>query len=433
MKKVSKLYIIISVVTIAFNSCKKETDTIGPQITLSKPYENQQFVMYDEIPVVGNVCDDRKLSTIDISITDEMFVTVVSSHTIFPENNCYELNTSIPINDIYIPSGYYYLLVRASDGVNETRKFQKIYITTLPKKLKYMIVVSKDEGDIIISKIDSTFTLTHLKTLTMDYCGSAVSSNAQQFYIAGRYKGDVSVFSTIDWELQWTIPCIENPPFPYFEAIDVHNKMLYVSFREGKFQVYNPNGSIRAQRIIDNAYYPLKFEPFDNYLVTYERSASAMVRQMVVYHVPSYALQQRLQINFEIHDIFNRNEEQCFVFCNHVNYSTVKLYNLPTHSFWDAYTEMSGNIVSVASVYADNFLYACNGVVYWYDYQNTSSFPMYSGQNVNHLVYDETTNHYYFSEDYHTIKQYLFPQSPMQASVFVPDSILNIIPVYNKD
>ena len=433
MKKVYPLNLLLLAVVIVLPSCKKQTDTFGPQISIAAPYENQQYAMYEDIQVVANVCDDRKLSYIDISVTDPQFVTVIQGPTLNPENNCREVNVSLPVDNIYLPSGDYYVLIRASDGVLETKMFRKIYITTLPKKLKYLVVVSKNAGQVHVSKIDSTFTLTPLKTLNMDYSGSTVSSDARQFYIAGRYNGDVQVFSTIDWELQWSIPCIVSPPFPYFEAIDVHNKMLYISYRSGKFEVYNANGGIIAQRTVDDACYPKTFTPSGNYLLSYQRNASAMLKYLMVYFTPSYAIQQKLLINYEILDVLRKDNDNCLVFCNHVNYATIKLYTISSHSFWNAYTEMAGNITSVAQADQNTYLYISNNGVYWYNYQNTSSVPVNSGPNIHHLVFDETTYHYYFSENYHTVKQFQFPNSTLQASVQVPDTIINILPVYNKD
>ena len=209
------------IVLYMLSSCKKNIDTFAPQITITIPTENQQFSVMDSIHVIANVCDDRKLQTIDITVTNLSFVTVLSSPTISPVNNCYDINQSLPINDIFLTSGFYYLIINASDGINVTRKFQKIYISTLPKRLKYVIVVTKNGNTLGIHKIDSTHTVSLINTLTQDYCGSAVSSNAQLFYIAGRYNGDVSVYSTQDWTLQWDIPVIVSPPFPYFEAIEV--------------------------------------------------------------------------------------------------------------------------------------------------------------------------------------------------------------------
>jgi hypothetical protein len=433
MKKVKLLYLILSIVVLGCTSCKKQSDTAGPQITITKPYQNQMFYMYDDIAVRANICDDHNISTIEVSVTDESYTTVMIAPTIYAENNCQDVSLSIPINNIYLPSGFYYLVIRASDGSNETKKFLKIHITTLPKKLKYLIVVSKNAGQINISKIDSTNTLIPLKSLTTDYCGSAVSSDAQQFYIAGRYSGDVSVFSTIDWQLQWSIPVIVSPPFPYFEAIAVHNKQLYVSYRQGKFEVYNAAGSIRAQRTIDEGNYPTKFTPFDDFLITYERSPSESIKQMVVYYTPSYSIQQENYINFSIRNIFNKDKDNCIVFCNYADHATIALYTISTHTFWNSYTIPSGNIISVASIDKTNFLYISNNNVYWYSYQNTSSVSVNSGLNIQHLVYDETTEEYYFSEDYHTVKKYIFLHSGLQSSVYVPDTILNILPVYNKD
>jgi len=433
MKKSGLLYLILYVVVFACPSCKKETDTFGPQISISKPYENQQFGVYDEISVVANICDDRKLASIDISIVDEEFITMMTTQTIYPENNCYDANISIRINDISIPTGDYYVLIRASDGVNETKKFQKIYITTLPKKLKYLIVVSKNAGQVNISKIDSTNTLILLKTLTTDYCGSAVSSTAQQFYIAGRYKGDVEVYSTIDWQLQWSIPCIISPPFPYFEAIDVHKKMLYVSYRGGKFEIYNEYGSIRAQKAIDNGNYALLFRPVGNYLVTYERSVSEMSKNLVVYYTPSYTVRLKYNLNYEISNIQSLSETEGLLFCNHLTNSPIKVVDIDGQTITDIATYNAYPINSVVHVFQKEYAFIAANSIFYYSYPDLNPFGFYNAANISHLAYDEINNFCYFSEDFHQVKKFSFPFANLQTIATMPDTIINILPVFNKD
>jgi hypothetical protein len=293
--------------------------------------------------------------------------------------------------------------------------------------------VSKNDGQINISKIDSTNTLTQLKTLTTDYCGSAVSSDAQQFYIAGRYTGDVQVYSTIDWQLQWSIPCIVSPPFPYFEAIDVYNKMLYVSYYGGKFEVYNATGSIRALRAIDNGYYATLFMPVGDYLITCEQNPAAMTKNLVVYYVPSYVIQQKYILNYEVQSIQNLNNEKGLLFCNHYNSCSFNVVDIAGQSLTEIATLNFYPFTSVAHLTDNEFLYIGANGVFIYNYPTPSSIAFNYGNHIDHLVYDETSMAYYFAEDYHTVKKFILPYSDLQASVNVPDTIINLLPVYNKD
>jgi hypothetical protein len=434
-----KLYLFLFVWVFVFCSCKKEGDTFAPQITISKPFENEQFSYSDQVNVVGTVCDDRKLTSIDVNITDEAFVNVASSPTIYPVNSCYDLNVNIPINNSSLLSGNYYVVVTASDGINTSRKFVEIKISAVTKKLNYLLVVSKNGNQIRMNKIDSTNTVSVVKEITSDYCGSAVSSDAQQFYIAGHYNGDVQVFSTIDWQSMWNIPCIVSPPFPYFEAIEVHDKMLYVSYSSGKFEVYNAAGSINTLRVIDNAYFPTRFTPVDDLLLTYERSPSEMVRQLVVYYVPSYSIQQKMLLNCELHDIYKKDDNHCIMFSNYNNYATIDLYTISNHTFWSASTLLGSNIISTAQVDATDYLYIEHNTNYsdytvnWFNYNYPGGFPLYYAQNIGNLAFDETQSNYYISEDYHYVKQFVFPNHDVVSSVYIPDTIINILPVYNKD
>lgn len=234
------LFILLYVLFIC--SCNKEGDSYSPKITITKPYENQFFMAGETVNVLATICDDRKLENVNIKILNNNFVGVSASQTFYPENNCTEINRDISIDNILLPGGTYYVQVSAFDGTNTTNEFRKIRINEVSKKLKFILVLTKKNGALTINKIDSLHHVSQLKTITTDYCGSAVSCDAQQLYIAGRHTGDVSVYGISDWQLLWNVPVIVNPPFPYFKAVDVHNTQLYVSFREGRFAIYNGTG-----------------------------------------------------------------------------------------------------------------------------------------------------------------------------------------------
>ncbi|MEI6122806.1 MAG: hypothetical protein WCQ95_04190 [Bacteroidota bacterium] len=433
MRNIRQAALYLIILALILVSCKKQSDTFAPQITITTPYENQQYVVNDSIHILANVCDDRKLQSIDISVTDASFVSVLTLNTINPPNNCIDINTNLVIDNYFLPTGNYYLVIKAWDGTNETKKFQKININAVPKKLKYVIVVTKASNTIHINKIDSTNAIIPVATLAGDYCGSDVSSNAQQFYIAGRYHADVSVFSTIDWQLQWNIPVIVNPPFPYFEAIAVYNSQLYVSYRQGKFEMYNQSGSIRASRDIDYGNFPKKFLLLNKYLITYEQSPSAADKQFVVYFTPSYSIKNKLLITFQVQNLFIKNDDNCILFSNYNNQGTAKLFTISTHTFFDSYTFSDGPIVSSTQIDVNNYLVLAADGVYWYDYQTTSNVMLNTAQNSQTVVYDEMNSDYYYSENYFTLKKRSFPSAAIQATLNFPDTIINILPVYNRD
>jgi len=416
-----------------FYSCNKEGDTFSPQVTISSPFENQLFAVDDIVNVIANVCDDRKLDYVNVKLLNDDFTPVSASQTVYPENNCTDINLEIHIDDILLPTGTYYVLVSASDGVNVTNEFRKISIKGLDKKLKFVLVLTRNDGTVTINKIDSLNTVTQVKTIITDYCGAAVCSDAQQFYIAGRYTGDVSVFSIYDWQLQWNVPVIVDPPFPYFEAIDVYNGRLYVSYREGMFHIYNETGSIVASRAIENGEYPLVFLPFKDYLITYEVSPGSSQKHLMVYFVPSFAIYKKILVNFEILKVFPMNETECLLFCNDGDHGVIKLFSLTTGSVTDMYYFTNGLFTDVTQMEPAKYLFSSEAAIWQFSYDYKGISLWINAQNPKNLVFDETEGCYYFSENCFTVIKKRFWPSETVGSFTFQDTIINILPVYNRD
>mgnify|MGYP003800093463 CR=1 FL=1 len=414
-------------------ACSKEGDTYSPQVSISSPFENQLFAVDDIINVKANVCDDRKLEYVSVKLLNDDMTPVSASQTVYPENNCTDINLDLNFENVLLPTGTYYVLVSASDGVNVANEFRKISIKGLDKKLKFVLVLTKNDGTVTINKIDSLNNVTQVKTVTTDYCGAAVSSDAQQFYLAGRYTGDVSVFSMYDWQPQWNVPIIVNPPFPYFEAIDVYNSYLYVSYREGMFHIYNESGNIVASHVIENGEYPQVFLPVKNYLVTYEVSPGSSQKHLMAYFVPSFSTYKKIPVTYEILKIFPMSEDECLLFCNDGDQSVIKLFSLVTGSVTDMYYFTSGLFTDVTQMESTQFLFSSETAIWHFSYDYKGFSLWIDAQNPQNLVFDETEGCYYFSENYlNLVKKRFWPSETIGLYSF-QDTIIDILSVYNRD
>lgn len=414
-------------------ACDKEGDTYSPQVSISKPYENQLFAIDEKINVVANVCDDRKLEYVSVKLLNEDMTPVSASQTVYPENNCTDINLEISIDNTLLPTGIYYVLISASDGVNVANEFRKISIKGFDKKLKFILVLTRNDGTVTVNKIDSLNNVTQVKTITTDYCGAAVSSDAQQFYLAGRYTGDVSVFSIKDWQLQWNVPVIANPPFPYFEEIDVYNSCLYVSYREGMFHIYNESGNIVASHVTENGEYPLVFLPFKDYLITYEVSPGSSQKHLIVYFVPSFTIYKKIPVTCEILKVFPMNENECLLFCNDGDQGLIKLFSLSTGSVTDMYIFSNNLFPDVTQMEPAQYLFSSETAIWHFSYDYKGISLWINAQKPQNLVFDETEGCYYFSENYLTLVKKRFWPSETIGSFAFQDTIIDILPVYNRD
>ncbi|MDD4215107.1 MAG: hypothetical protein PHR81_09870 [Bacteroidales bacterium] len=414
-------------------SCKKNNDTISPQITITIPYENQSFHVFDDIHVMAAICDDRTLEYVSVTVTDVNFVTVLSGGAFYPDNSCYSLNTYIEIDDIMLPSGVYYLLLKAYDGTNETKRFLKIYIHEAEKELQYVLVVTKNNQNIRVHKIDSANHVSQMAAFISDYTNSCISSDAQQFYIAGKFFGDVNVYEMNEWQLNWNVPCINNPPFPYFVTIETYKDLLYVSFYEGKFQIYNRYGSIIASRVTDDVEYPVTFFPDGDFLLTYERSYTGMEKHFVMYYVPSFVVYKRILLSYEIKKIFRADTDYYLLFTNNSGQGKIRLVSPSTETFWDIYTHNEGIFTDVAITEPGQYIFCDGNNVYTYDYSSGICDQWVAAPNSTCMAYDGTQGFAYFSRDYFNVIKKNLQSTILQTSFMFSDTVYKILPVFNKD
>ncbi len=429
----NKGWLFFLLAVLFFCSCNKNNDKSAPQINITTPHENQIFQVGDTVQLIAGICDDRQLDYVSIRIVNTDYVPVTPAQTFYPENNCTDINHGIPIGNMMLESGTYYVLVTAFDGTNTTNEFRKISINAVDKRLKYILVLTIDGGQVTVHKIDSLNTISQVNTIHTDYCGSAVSNDVRQFYIGGRYFGDVSVFSLDNWQQQWQVPVIVNPPFPYFEALEVHNTNLYVSFREGRFAIYNQSGSILASRLIENGEYPLAFLPFKDYLITFETSPDGMQRHLLVYFIPSMAVYKKIFVNYDILKILPLNEEECLLFCNSGNLGMVKLFSLSTGDVTNKYVFTEGSFNGVAGIDGSQYLLLSGNEIWYFSYSYKGFTQWATALNPRCLVYDHTEGCYYYAENQFLLKKNrLMPNENLNTYTF-QDTIINILPVYNRD
>ncbi|NNE55279.1 MAG: hypothetical protein HKN32_04620, partial [Flavobacteriales bacterium] len=104
------------------------------------------------------------------------------------------------IDDIHLPSGEYFLRVRAFDGENEKSEFVEIIIIEAPRKLLRTYLVSSPTAT--TSRVDSlqNTTLTTLSTVDVTYDVSASNSYHGELVIGGMESGDLVILGGTDMD-----------------------------------------------------------------------------------------------------------------------------------------------------------------------------------------------------------------------------------------
>ena len=423
-------YLVILACILVF-SCKKK-DTDPPSIIVNYPYENQSFTVYDSISVEAVIQDNKEVTSVDMVLTDQNFVPVLKTFSYYPNKAYYELRTSYIIDDINIPSGNYYLLIKASDGSNTKNRYIKILINEAPKRLKYIAIITKNGSTTNILKVDSINNITTLKTLTSDYCGSAVNSRYQQIYLAGSIINNIEVFSLPDMQILWTVQSMPDPPTPYFENIYLDKNNLFVSFRQNKFNVYNQDGANISSTILNNGMVISKFLSQQNYLITEQYQIPLGIRKIAVYYPVSYSLFQELNMDFEVVDFFQKNSDNVYITANKNGQGIFKIYNITTNGVWQPLNIPTGKIFSSCQINSNDLLIAKTNEILLYQYSNTNLVTFRSGINAFKIKKEEISNTVFCCDD-KNIYIFTYPNGGLLNTINFNDSILDFHFVYNKE
>jgi hypothetical protein len=158
-----------------------------------------------------------------------------------------------------------------------------------------------------------------------------------------------------------------------------------------------------------------------------------MSKNLVVYYTPSYAVRLKYTLNCEVRSIQSLSETEGLLFCNHITDCPFKVVDIAGQTITDIATSNAYPINSVAQLSQNDYAFIGANSIFNYNYPNVSISGLYNGGNLDHLAYDEVNNFCYFSEDYHQLKKFSFPFANLQSVAIVPDTIINILPVFNKD
>ncbi len=425
---IAYLFIIIFCI-----SCKKSKDENAPVITIVKPYENQQFSVPDTITVEISVEDETTLTQVEITLTDENKVPVLATTSIVPQNKKINITVPYSIDDISLTSGSYYIHVRASDGTNIHDSYRTIYLNEVPKELKYIYILTHENSTTIhMLRKTPNESPQQLFDINGDFSSSSASSKFQQFYTCGKIFGDLNAYSVPGNTVAWFVPVVSDPPSPYFNYINYFNNILYVSFYYGYIRGYKNDGSVAFAANSPNGSYPIKLFADKNYLFAEHLIQSGYSRIFGVYYLATGALKQWIDIDYNVVDIFEKDDDNIFIFANKNGQGIIRLYTISENGTWEPHTLPAGKINSVSQVDENNYIIAIESGLYKYQYNNNSLTDYVPGSNVASVKYEPTTSEIYTASG-NELKIYDYNSHSFINTITFADSILDFQFIYNRE
>jgi hypothetical protein len=321
-------------------SCKKERDTLPPQITIYSPVENSSFDIPAYINISAHIKEDKKIESINAEILNENQQIIASAAVDvgnYPDNKNINLNTTIYIDDRLLPSGNYHVRIKANDGTNHTSRYKKIYIHELTKELKDVLIFRKINSNLLsVEKLHQNNFLPVL-SINTDFGFSSFCNRYQQLVIGGSYTGNISSYNYPQYDVAWQLPALNNPGQPYYYFLH-HNKsedLLYIGYSLGYIKAVNRFGNNMVYVALPNNFNPHICLENDGKIYAYLKEINGNQQKLNVYYKQSGALKNTLNINFEIIKLFALENGLIAALVNENNVGKIKLYNETGNNFYE--------------------------------------------------------------------------------------------------
>lgn len=236
------LTIVSLLLLLSFFACEKEDET-GPVISIQNPTGGNYSVL-DTINISATISDNEVLKRLTIRIIDENNQQVCTPYTYSLNQANYKLDAKYIIDNIYLESGSYHLVIEADDNYNTSKAYVKIQLGALARTLDNILIVEKEYQQCKIYSILNDKKL--LKSFAHGYQDFIYNPFAEQ-YIFLTENGVMIAYDKINLEEQWRVENLKKPNSNYYGGLYYKDQLTHVSNHLGEIRTYDSEGTLRKQ------------------------------------------------------------------------------------------------------------------------------------------------------------------------------------------
>jgi len=429
-----KILVLLILLISLFLCCKKENDTAFPVINVYHPTENEIFAVLDTIVIKAEISHNKKLSNVSIAVVDLNLTPVTGRFNSYPDDYNYTINSNIIIDNIELPSGYYYLHIRASDGSNETNSYTKIYLHEAPYLLEKVFLITKTSlNNLEVSVLNSSLEKTSIYNLNSDFGYTAIDPINKLLYISGKFSSKIYCYDYQNNINKWEAMVQGYVPSPYFDDIKLYNKKIYISIRQKAILAYNSGGTLVYNLPTNTERYPDKIHDHKQYLVSSQYALSNQNSFIELDYLESGGFFQLLQINMNVVKFISKDDNNIYVFANDLNGNAeMRIYDIESNGVWEPYNLVAGKIIDVVEADNNTCFIAYENKILKYTYNPNGATTYISNISPFKLKFDKTEQQLYVLTNDKKILVYNYPNPTLIKQNSVNDSICDLILGYNK-
>lgn len=385
---ISFLIIVIS----GLFSCKKEKDVKDPQINISSPWEGQSFNVYDTVSISFSVTDDNRLVSVSAAIVNEQFIPVLPEVSFSPSGTTFSQTFLYEIDDVRLPSGSYYVRIKASNGTNSENAYSLINISEAPKIKKGIFAFQRGVNDFTVFRIDDNNVTSTFINATGDFSAALIDSYWQAVYTLGVTTSGLKAFdantSTLKWHKQ-----PNNGTSPTFSSLMHNGKYVYAGYRDGFIKAYDQNGNIKFSASVPAPFYPKEIFEYQQFLFLQTKELNGPAKKIVLLDKDSGAGMQEVSTSSDVLEFLPKDVNNIYVLGNSNLQGNLEIYDINSNGSWSPHTLPAGKITCAASVDANTILVGMdNNTLFKYYYPTNSLLTFASGFYPSSLAYDQINN-----------------------------------------
>ncbi len=238
-----KLLTIVSLlILITLGACQKKDD-LAPSVSIQIPSGGSYSAM-DTLYIKAQITDNVNINRISIKIIDQNNQQICPSYNFFPNRSSFLLESSFIINNLYLSSGSYFLIIEAYDGTNIGKSYIPIQIGAISKKLEDILIVERYTNHTEIYSILNGKTL--LKDFPFSYQDFIYNPYAKQYQLLTS-NGDLIAFNKSNFDEEWCVSGLKDPARNYYGKLFYKDQHTYVSSYLGEIRSYDEKGNLGIQ------------------------------------------------------------------------------------------------------------------------------------------------------------------------------------------
>lgn len=382
---------------IIFSCSKKESELTAFKIInpSKKSVFNNKDTIFFKIQNLNNV----DFTYLQLSIVDNKNNVVARQEQYFPKfSNSLYVNYFLINMHTHI-SGNFFLKFQLFNKNNiATSEFIEITVNAIPKEtLGYYVITEKNNNQLEVFRLDLSANIINSFILNSDYLSSDINSQTQSLLICGEFTGNLNSFSTETHNLQWSVPTILNPPFPYFYSMNFDDKFVSVGLYNGTINGYNHLGS----RVF--SFHNANFRSFSfmrhfnsihqiEHFVFLSSDIQNLFHRINITFSASYSFMQFVEFNWKPFKIFSLNDNNLIVFGNQNNQAIMKMYSLNHNILNDLIHLPNYKLVDVVEISKGVFAISIENQILMYNHNINQLSQLYQYDGYNYLSYNNLAN-----------------------------------------